>query len=126
MKTTLVERALKIKEQEQTEEQKAISARQREIDSRCENILESFKRGFKDEVPLLTDEGITFSAHFTTNYEHQGTYIMFKRGDKSVKMDFSNEFKYRYEYTRPEQAGSMVYAEWDKDKFIVFIYDNLF
>lgn len=90
------------------------------------DILESFKSTFHDLLPSLEKDGITYSAHFKATYEHKGSYILFKKGDRTLKMDYTNAISYRYEYTSPgDPYGRMCYGAWPKDDFILFLYKGL-
>ncbi len=95
------------------------------------NLLTEFEEGFKNEIPMLKEAGITYSAHFNTVYAHQGAYILFKHGLKELRMDFNNRISFRYEYTpwirglSERVMGRCVYGDWPKDEFILFIDEGL-
>ena len=92
-------------------------------------ILFEFEKGFLNELPLLKEENIKWSVHLQNNrYEHFGCYIQFKLGKRILKMDFLNAKQYRYEfnpYGNSGQLGTMNYDNWEKEQFLVWIYDNL-
>ncbi len=92
-------------------------------------ILQEFEIGFAKELPLLKDAGISYSAHYNSQYDHEGTYIKFCFVGQELKMDFSARNSYRYEYTgRRGEAGNygrMVFGDWNKEDFILFIYTGL-
>ncbi len=103
-------------------------------DKRQESIRileDEFRVGFADEIPLLEEAGIKWSAHFQDpDYEFKGAYILFEKDDKRLKMDFASRGSYRYEYvpySLEEYAyrGSMVYGNWTKEEFILWIDENL-
>ena len=87
-------------------------------------LLEEFKIGFSEQLPLLEEAKITFSAHQNdARYSHKGSHILFKLNKSELRMDFTNRRSYRYEHKT--EGGTMTYGEWNKEKFILFIYDNL-
>lgn len=128
MKTTKLQQlSLKIRHRkahalvEQKQKEKA------EREAKLKEILKEFEIGFAEQLPLLSEANITYSAHFNTKYENDGTYIEFTRGDKSLKMDFSKRNLYRYEYTGKNRNDfRMTYGNWPKDDFILFIDKRLF
>lgn len=107
---------------EEEERQKIIGIKQK--------LLSEFEIGFKDFLDLIKMEGINYKAQMQDDrYAHFGTYIEFFRGDKSVKMDFNSRNSYRYEFVKHNndgRYGTMVYGEWSKDKFLVFLYRSLY
>lgn len=52
----------------------------------------------------------------------------FKKGDKSLKMDFSSAEKYRLCFVPKKDFGTiipMIFGKWEMDAFIVWIYEEL-
>jgi hypothetical protein len=98
---------------------------QKERDVKERAILDAFKAAFYEYIPLLEQELIIISAHYKSAYEHYGSYIEFQKGSYILKMDFNNCMSYRYEYTKPDQHGSMVLSDWPKERFVIFIYNWL-
>lgn len=89
-------------------------------------VIESFKEAFADVIPSLEEAGITFSAHLKAAYHHQGTYIMFQRGENTLYMDYNGPVSYRYEYTKVGEIGRIAYGKWGLEEFILWIYLKLF
>lgn len=131
----------------EAEELHRLRAHSKEITERIvklEKILEDFKRTFKDVLPLLDEARITYSAHFNSNYEYAGSYILFERQipsedpreiiegvkkTRTVKMDFNNGISYRYEYVfdpRGDHHGTKCFGSWPVTELILFIYNGLF
>jgi hypothetical protein len=92
-------------------------------------LLKDFEASFSNQLPLLIEAGIKWSAHFNDNhFHHKGSFIMFTHNGKELKMDFNGRKSYRYEYipcTPGRRIGKSVYGEWDKEDFILFIDENL-
>ena len=111
--------------------EKAIAASQEiqsERSAKMGFLLEEFEKGFKEQLPMLADAGIKWNARYNSMYDHEGAYIQFRLGEKTLKMDFGSATSYRYEYTGRVGSGThgcMVYGDWPKDDFIIFIYNNL-
>lgn len=109
-------------------EQMKLSKQREEI-----RIMEDeFKAGFAEEIPLLDEAGIKWAAHWQDpDYEFKGSYILFETDSKQLKMDFINRDAYRYEYVQHSldeyrNRGTMVYGDWPKEDFIVWLDDQLF
>jgi len=131
----------------EAEELRRLRAHSKEITERMvklEKILKNFKETFKDFLPLLDEAGIIYSAHFNSNYEYAGSYILFERlmpsedpseiiegikKSKTLKMDFYDGNSYRYEYVfdqRGDRHGTKCLGNWPKTDLILFIYNGLF
>lgn len=99
---------------------------------REQKLLYQFEEAFSEHLPLLRLSDISWTAHFHSEYEHQGSYIQFEHGGRILKMDFSNATSYRYLYSTPADAGcyhKMTYGKWldmGTDDFILFLYEGLF
>jgi len=96
-----------------------------------ESLAQSFRDSFVHYLVMLKEAGIKWTAKFNDQryIESSGGYIEFVRGKKTLLMDFNSGTNYRYEYTgsklRPERTGTMVFDNWDKDMFVIFIYNGL-
>lgn len=123
---TIAEKAAEIrKAQSEISEQESNQVKAQK-DKALALLISEFEIGFADELPLLKSSGISYSAHYNSAYEHEGSYIKFTLKDKTLKMDFSHRAAYRYEHTTPANPyGGMVYANWEKDRFILFIDEQL-
>jgi hypothetical protein len=116
-------RQIKLTEKQEQEKQEFLAIIKR--------LEDEFKIGFAEEIPLLEESGINWSAHLQDNrYEHMGAYILFEKDGKSVKMDFNHRKSYRYEFVPHSNhehgaRGSMVFGEWNKEDFYLFIDSNL-
>lgn len=131
MKTTITEIADKIRKDRQAVLDEQLLREQQEFLAIIERLQNEFEIGFKEQISLLNESGIKWSAHLNNDkYEDQGAYILFKKGDKSIKMDFNNRVSYRYEYfpyslNEYASKGTMVFGDWDKDDFYLFIDEKL-
>lgn len=87
-------------------------------------VLKLFMEEFKDYLPMLQEAGIAVTSDHKTD---SGTevYIRFKKGRRILRMDYSLSGTYRYEYTNPGYGARGVYDKWDKEDFIMFIYEGL-
>lgn len=126
----LVKRALELKKNKESTEQYNEIQRQKEYDGVINRITCEFEAGFKDILPMLKEAGITYKGGTQhRNYPSNATYIEFFLGEKSLKMDFIHRKLYRYEFVRKSynsiNCGTMTYGDWDKDRFILWIYDEL-
>lgn len=126
----LAKRALKIKEFKEQVAQQDGAQRQMEYDKVIKRITEEFEAGFAEILPLLKDAGITYKGGTQEfNYPSNATYIEFFYDGKYLKMDFNHRKSYRYEFAKKSYTqinyGTMTFGEWDKDRFIVWIYDEL-
>ncbi len=104
------------------------SAEDLEREKLTDNLLVEFETGFAEQLPLLKESGISWSAHINSRYTQDGFYIKFKSGDIELKMDFNSAKSYRYEYTGKKgkyNYGSMCYGNWDKEDFLLFIDEHL-
>ena len=131
----------------EAEELRRLRAHSKEITERMvklDKILKDFKETFRDFLPLLDEAGIAYSAHFNSNYEYAGSYILFERfiasedpceiiegikKPKTLKMDFYNGTSYRYEYVfnpHSDRYGTKCLGVWPKTDLILFIYKGLF
>ena len=125
METQIEKRAKAMYSAKLLEEIEAANRAKEKREAEEASILESFKHTFEDELPLIKEAGITFSAHHKGSYYNQGYYIKFRRGDKFLYMDYNGYNCYRYEYTDINAMGEDVYGAWPKDKFILFLYEGL-
>lgn len=99
----------------------------------AKNLLQlknEFIEGFGDVLDLLLAAGIGWEAKYQDPlYTFKGGYIEFTLKDKSLKMDFSSADSYRLCYVPYEESRKgvcpMVYSDWSKDAFIVWVYRNL-
>ncbi len=93
-----------------------------------EQLLKEFEIGFAEVIPLLKEEGIEYSAHYNTQWTYQGAYILFKKGDRELKMDFLNRDRYRYEYNsyKEQVCGQSTYGAWGLESFLLFIDAGLY
>jgi hypothetical protein len=119
----LTEKVQELKRIRALEEEKKEAAIQEELRKMGMLILREFEEAFKDFLPLLAEEGISYAAYFNTRYTYQGAYILFTKGSRACKMDFSNRTSYRYEYNKYElgRTGNSVYGEWPKEEFLLFL-----
>lgn len=125
-KMSLSQLAARIKKNEIDFEKQANQKIDAESKKALAFIQAQFELRFVDYLELLKNEGIEYSAKFHDNrYHHQGSFIEFKKGEKRLRMDFSNANSYRYECPSEGKYGTMVYGQWDFDRFILFIHDNL-
>lgn len=134
--STLREMAAKIRQAE--EEQKLAEAQGKEeaYNHMCAEKIKEFEEGFDKFIPMLREEGITYSFHLNDkNYEHMGSYIEFKQGSKTLRMDYKNPNSFRLEYVPYSEGlqisyGTMQYDNWinnnvNQNKFIMFIVEGL-
>ncbi len=128
----LIKRALELKKDKESVEQHNDIQRQKEYDDVINRITSEFEARFEDILPMLKEAGITYKGGTQHhNYPSNATYIEFFLGEKSLKMDFVHRKSYRYEFVYKSspsdyrQNGTMTYGEWDKDRFILWIYDEL-
>ena len=106
------------------EEESALKAKEKR-DIELDHLRLSFEADFAEVLPMITDAGITYSPHYKTEWEYQGTYIEFQFENKTLKMDYSMKGSYRYEYTKPDTTGSKTYGTWGMEDFIVWIVEKL-
>ena len=84
-----------------------------------------FEECFAAYLPLLKKEGIKWNPDLQNRrHTHHGSFIEFTKGDKSAKMDFHNRHSYRYEYVPNNSQGNSIYGKWDKEGFILFLYEG--
>ena len=118
----LSEIAYAIKQARAQAKAEELKLRDAELEKDALFILTEFEEAFSAMLPLLKEEGITYSAHFNTRYTYQGSYILFKKENRCLKMDFLNRDKYRYEYTGANSSsGTAVFGQWPAEDFILFI-----
>lgn len=127
--TKLSERVAEIKSSEAASKSQKEKLERKKVKAIKANLLAEFEIGFANELEILKEESITWKPMMQDErYEHLGTYIQFKRKGKILNMDFSNRKSYRLEFVshshRP-YGGTMVYGDWSKDRFLVWISDNL-
>jgi len=91
---------------------------------REEKLLEVFKEEFKDYLPMLQEAGIVVTPYHKTE-SGLDVYIRFRMGNRILKMDYTIDGTYRYEYTNPREHGRSVYGKWPKEDFIMFLYEGL-
>ena len=97
----------------------------KEYKANIKRLEDEFKIGFKDQLLLLVEAGISWSAKLIhARSIHMGSYILFQKDKKQLKMDFHSRNSYRYEFS-PAGIGNAVYGEWNKDDFILFITTKL-
>lgn len=112
-------------------EKKSIAVRQH-----LSFIYQEFAIAFSEMLPVLKASGITWEpclqdeAYFCLQdeaYFFKGSYILFRKGDKSLKMDFSNRDSYRYEFQPydTQGCGRSCYGKWPMDGFILFLDNGL-
>lgn len=128
---TLQDRAKKIKDTRENEKRLKDEKELAEYETIRKKLLEEFELGFKEELDMLHKEGIKYSAHLQNyRYPFMGAYIEFKKGKNSVKMDFNSRNNYRYEFVKYshnyDNPQKMVYGEWDKEDFIIYLQENLY
>ncbi len=125
--TQLSKMADKILKQREDVENERKEKEQAEYKSRIKYYLNEFKIGFKDELPILKEAGIKYSAHFRDiRYEHMGVYILLKKGKREIRMEFSSRTSYRYEYIpNGPHYGTHCFGNWPKEDFIVFVDKGL-
>ena len=127
MKQSITHLAQSIKENRE-QAIKEIAARAASLRAEKEAaILESFKSTFYDFIPMIEEEGIEISAHFYSAYEYKGSYILFRKGTSTLRMDYQNAISYKYEYNHPDRntIGRSVFGAWPKEDLILYIYDGL-
>ena len=128
----LIKKALELKKAKKSVEQHNDIQRQKEYDNVIIRITNEFEAGFVDVLPMLKEAGITYKGGTQhRNYPSNATYIEFFYGKKSLKMDFVHRKSYRYEFVYKSSPSdyrnhcTMTYGDWDKDRFIMWIYDEL-
>jgi hypothetical protein len=121
--TKIEEIALKAKEKQAQDKAAQELRQEREKEEKLEKILQEFEKGFSKQLPLLEEAGITYSAQFKPF--NKGYCIHFEREHNSVKMDFVSATSYRYEFGESDSYNKFFYGEWDKEDFLVYLYDNL-
>lgn len=128
MEETIISKmAEKIRNERKATEEKKKAEEAFKTEQALLNICREFEIEFADQLPLLKESGINWSAHFNNNrYHYQGSYILFKKDGKALKMDFNNKNSYRYEHVHPNTGvGRSVYENWNKDDFLIFIDEEL-
>lgn len=124
---TLKEMAEKIQAERLKAQQEALIAVVERVSVACNNVKVEFEARFKNLLPALKAEGIKYSVRMKDeHWDHKGYYILFKKNNKTCKMDFTNGTSFRLEYTEPGQHGRMVYGNWSDEDFILYLYNNLY
>lgn len=113
--------------EQQAKQDKEHLNREAEADKICAFITEQFRTAFLEYLPMMQEAGIKWSAHMQDRrYSSMGTFILFQKEHVVARMDFSNAKSYRYEFVRHDQGyGTMVYDEWDKRRFALFLYEKI-
>jgi hypothetical protein len=125
----LMDKAVKIRQERLEKERIESEFLDRKLEKDLKRIISEFEIAFSDIIPLLLEEGITYTAHYNTKWTHQGSHILFKKGDREIKMDFLHRDSYRYEYTfceGRETIGRSMYDRHSMEDFIIFIDEGLF
>lgn len=87
-----------------------------EFTARFSSLFDSFEQMGINWRPMMND----------IRYVHQGCYILFTRGEDTLKMDFNNRNSYRYEYySNSKSHGTITYGDWDLERFADFIIKGL-
>jgi len=119
--------AIEIVESEKKAAELKRLAEKKKLDKTLAQKLLMFENEFKQFLPALKKDGITWDAK--TDLNRRNFFIEFKRGVKVCQMDFNNENSYRFEH--PTGHGNMVFDKWLKTdfgrrKFVIWIYEKLF
>jgi|GEM_PF-3201487 len=124
----LIDEVQKLKQARAEKERVAQEAVELELSKGREQLLKEFEIGFYEVIPLLKEEGIEYSAHYNTQYTYQGAYILFKKDNRELKMDFLRRESYRYEYhTYDNQShGNSCYGAWSMGEFLLYIDAGLY
>lgn len=89
-------------------------------------IRKTFEEVFADVLNMLREDEVGWSAHMNyPKYTHKGYYILFQRHGLQLKMDFTADGCYRYEFTGGERTGGIAFGKWNMDDFIVWIAQEL-
>ena len=119
-------RANKIQEEREASAKKIEDDKKEYYNGIISRLQLEFEAGFVEYLPILKSDGIEYSLHLQdARYEYMGAYVSFKKGSKELRMDFYNQYSYRYIYTPYLSAPSMAYSKWPKEDFVLFIADNL-
>lgn len=130
--TQLAQRAKHLREERNTKLVADSENIKIKADKERKRLLEEFEAGFGEVLAMLTEAGIEYAPGLIDEkyFAIKGTYISLKRGEKEIKMDFSNRNSYRYEFTGDRMAanpirGNGVFGKWPMDDFVLWIYDEL-
>ncbi len=126
--STISELAKEIRDAKAAAEKIAAEKKRVEVSDQLAFIDQEFAIGFSEMLPILEASGITWEACLQDeNYFFKGSYILFKKGEKRLKMDFSNQNSYRYEFQPYDKKGhgNSVYGKWNMERFILFLDDGL-
>ncbi len=124
--------ANKIREERESTAKRIYDDKKAHYDGIISRLESEFEAGFADYLHILHEDGIKYSLHLQNKeYEHMGTYILFEKDGKQLKMDFYNKESYRYEYNQHTNlngcnSARSVYGKWPKEDFVLFIADGLF
>lgn len=106
----------------------AADKKRAEVREQLAFLHQEFAIAFSEMLPILEASGIAWEACLQNeDYRFMGSYILFKKGDKTLKMDFSNRDSYRYEFQSYDQKGygKSAYGKWDMERFILFLDEEL-
>lgn len=126
--STISELAKEIRAAKAAAEKIATDKKRVEVSQQLAFIDQQFAIAFSEMLPMLKASGIDWEACLQDeNYFFKGSYILFKKGEKRLKMDFSNQNSYRYEFQPYEQKGygKSVYGKWNMERFILFLDEGL-
>lgn len=89
-------------------------------------VRKTFEEVFADVLNMLREDEVGWSAHMNDpHYTHKGYYILFQRHGLQLRMDFTADGNYRYEFTGGVKTGNICYGKWNMDDFIVWIAQEL-
>lgn len=126
--STISELAKGIRDAKAAAEKIAADKKRVEVREQLAFLHHEFAIAFSEMLPILEASGIAWKACLQNeNYPHEGSYILFKKGNKTLKMDFLNRNYYRYEFNPCEEReyGGSVYGKWNMEKFILFLDEGL-
>lgn len=99
----------------------------RRADEQEKWLLDQFEKGFQDQLPILKEAGISYSAHLIhRRYSYQGGFIKFSKGGTTLEMQIHDSVSYRYENPERDRMGSMQFGKWPKETFIEWLYQHFF
>lgn len=112
-------------ERESAKEKSKQLAYEREYANEKNRLYSLFVCRFVSFIELFESDGIKWDIKPKDPNDINGDwYIEFELGGYILKMDFASGQSFRLEYT-DKNPGSMVYGDWDDEKFVMFLYDGL-
>jgi hypothetical protein len=124
METTLERKAKEILAVKDKAHQEAEQKRQQLLRDEENKYLTAFKNEFADYLPMLEEAGIEVLT-LREKITYGEVYIGLKKGEKIAEMEISLNGGYRYEHPKHSDLCRSVFGKWDKDDFVLFLYEGL-